>query len=642
MQCLYRRPSGIYSVRLIVPERLRQVIGKAEFVASTGSRQLFVAKVIGTALLAQWRARFAELSPLPIKMDIKQVSLGSPLLSTAGFLPIAMAAQYSGLEVSELLSEVRNGTLGLFYRAVGLDGNRVSVEELPQDTDGHQWTCVVPPPNQMPATAVHVCLTDVLGISTADCPAIATVLLNGGKAEVVLFECLDVPGIVFAPDITCRVQAADIALRTSEVEAVRQRLSALITPEQLTHATSSVIAPKIFPKSSQRLSVALDYYVKNKLLNTITSNSEIQRIRNGIALMVELEGDPVLSTIDVDMLRKFRDEKLSTVPANENHIRMKHGTTSVTESIRHVAGTDWRVMSAGERDKKMTWIGSMLTWLHAQKWISDNPASGVRGESVMSLAERKKKKENIREVFSREDLAALFSADFFATGRGKTTKKGVHHSFSPYHYWLPLIGALTGARINEICQLDLADIKQTEAGTWYFSITDESEESSATGVAVLDEKRLKNKSSRRLVPVHPLLINLGLLDWVNTLRSSGHARLFPELKNSEDKGYSKAAVKWFSSFKTKRGLPKDTKVFHCFRHTFINLMPPELSEINRKRLVGHEPGSGVHEKTYLKASNPDYLVQYVAKVSPAFPVVALFNQIEGLRALNDAMARKRV
>ncbi|WP_338157368.1 DUF6538 domain-containing protein [Burkholderia multivorans] len=33
--CLYRRPSGIYVVRLVVPKRLRSAVGKNEIHAST-------------------------------------------------------------------------------------------------------------------------------------------------------------------------------------------------------------------------------------------------------------------------------------------------------------------------------------------------------------------------------------------------------------------------------------------------------------------------------------------------------------------------------------------------------------------------------------------------------------------------------
>ncbi len=213
--------------------------------------------------------------------------------------------------------------------------------------------------------------------------------------------------------------------------------------------------------------------------------------------MVELDGDPILSSIDVDRLRKFRDEKLSQVPAKENKIRLKHGTTSMTESITCVAGTDWPIMSASERDKRMRWMGSMFEWLHAQRWMPDNPASGIRGESVLSKVERRRTKDTPREVFSQDDFALLFGAEFFRSGRGETTKAGKHHSFSPFHYWLPLIGALTGARINEICQLSLADIKQTEAGTWFFSITDETDESpiSATDGLEGSDSKISGRSA---------------------------------------------------------------------------------------------------------------------------------------------------
>ena len=47
----------------------------------------------------------------------------------------------------------------------------------------------------------------------------------------------------------------------------------------------------------------------------------------------------------------------------------------------------------------------------------------------------------------------------------------------------------------------LDDIRQ-EGDVWVFDINDK------------EEKRLKNMSSERLVPIHPQLIKLGLLDYV--------------------------------------------------------------------------------------------------------------------------------
>jgi hypothetical protein len=43
-------------------------------------------------------------------------------------------------------------------------------------------------------------------------------------------------------------------------------------------------------------------------------------------------------------------------------------------------------------------------------------------------------------------------------------------------------------------------------------------------------KRLKTPHSKRTTPVHPALIELGLLDHVERQRRKGEVRLFPEMK----------------------------------------------------------------------------------------------------------------
>jgi hypothetical protein len=56
VDCIFRRTSGGYFARLFVPTRLRQILGKTELIATTGVRDLPVAK----AAAAANRARLQE------------------------------------------------------------------------------------------------------------------------------------------------------------------------------------------------------------------------------------------------------------------------------------------------------------------------------------------------------------------------------------------------------------------------------------------------------------------------------------------------------------------------------------------------------------------------------------------------------
>ncbi|MGF1699615.1 hypothetical protein L4D09_04770 [Photobacterium makurazakiensis] len=103
-------------------------------------------------------------------------------------------------------------------------------------------------------------------------------------------------------------------------------------------------------------------------------------------------------------------------------------------------------------------------------------------------------------------------------------------------------GYFTGARLNELCQLYKADLFQIE-NTWVIQINDK-----------FEGQRLKNAFSRRLIPIHPKLIELGFLCFVQSIK---HERIFPELKNQRD---------GFGRFKSKFGFSKGHD-FHSLRNT---------------------------------------------------------------------------
>ncbi|MGR5321152.1 site-specific integrase [Vibrio sp. DNB22_19_1] len=97
------------------------------------------------------------------------------------------------------------------------------------------------------------------------------------------------------------------------------------------------------------------------------------------------------------------------------------------------------------------------------------------------------------------------------------------------------------------------------------------------------DKKLKNSQSKRVIPLHPKLIELGFIRYIQSLTSQ---RVFPELKSSRD-GYGSAPSKWFGRFKRKLGFDKGHD-FHSFRHTVATelknaLVPHEVAT----SLLGH-------------------------------------------------------
>lgn len=171
-----------------------------------------------------------------------------------------------------------------------------------------------------------------------------------------------------------------------------------------------------------------------------------------------------------------------------------------------------------------------------------------------------------RLSFEQHDLTALLDLDALETEARK----------HPWRYWIPLLGRYTGARLEELCQLRTDDFVEQQ-GILCIRIDDSSE-----------GQNLKNASSRRMLPVHPSLIELSLLRHVETARATGAHRLFPELEPVRGK-LGHAPSKWFGRYKAKRGIVDSKKTFHSFRHTLIDdLRDAGVQDSLIKRIVGHE------------------------------------------------------
>jgi integrase len=94
-------------------------------------------------------------------------------------------------------------------------------------------------------------------------------------------------------------------------------------------------------------------------------------------------------------------------------------------------------------------------------------------------------------------------------------------------YWGFLICVLTGMRPGEVGQLKCADIR-TDGAFFYFDMRPFDARNGR--VAVKDLRNLKTNAAGRVVPIHPLLIELGLLDRMQDLLDQKEEQLFPEWK----------------------------------------------------------------------------------------------------------------
>lgn len=197
-----------------------------------------------------------------------------------------------------------------------------------------------------------------------------------------------------------------------------------------------------------------------------------------------------------------------------------------------------------------------------------------------------------RRTWSREQLEKALRGPVY------TLSEPPRWRLEDFKFWLPLLGSYQGARLNELCQLTVGDIRE-EHGIWFMSLNDDGNDDTDG----MSQKRLKNTQSRRNVPIHRVLLDAGFLTFVAQRRaipdSTPSTPLFCGLP-SRGIGYSsQTASKWFlgngsssGGYLSLCGLSQDKLTFHGLRHTFINQARQQnLDILVVKALVGHTDDS---------------------------------------------------
>lgn len=143
-------------------------------------------------------------------------------------------------------------------------------------------------------------------------------------------------------------------------------------------------------------------------------------------------------------------------------------------------------------------------------------------------------------------------------------------------FWAPLIARHQGMRMEEILQLGPDDFG-VDKGIPYLSIN----HTIINGVKTL--------SSARTLPIHPQLVELGLLELVKLRKDQGHLRLFPSLNRGKQKGtFSALFSKNFAYYRKTNECYWPGLDFHALRTTFHHdLLGDDKSDAIRCRLMGH-------------------------------------------------------
>lgn len=303
----------------------------------------------------------------------------------------------------------------------------------------------------------------------------------------------------------------------------------------------------IVPSTAKRLSHYIAEYIEEKfIISTDVTQAYKDAVANELEFMIELIGDIPVEELSRDKALKMFLQ-LQKLPANFK--RRYPGKTVAQLITMKLPPRSGRTVNS-----TMAVASKFCEWLALKKLANTDFFVNLRSTDTSTG----------RVFYEPEDLALIFSHSTFT----------VHEFNYHYQYFVCLLALTTGARLNEICQLRVSDIT-TEYGKVILNITDD------------EETKAKNENSIRRVPLHPKMVELGFLEYVNSRK--GQHLLFDGLRLDDKTGRrSPNASAWYTRFKRSLRFTERGKDFHSFRHTVIHeLINSTVEHRLIKAIVGH-------------------------------------------------------
>jgi len=306
----------------------------------------------------------------------------------------------------------------------------------------------------------------------------------------------------------------------------------------------------------------------------------IVEYRTVLEMMVEIIGDFPIKKLSQKHGRLFSSSIEKLPPRRKFDGRYKN------KSIKEIIKMDVKLtMDTRTINTLIQRCSTWLNWVIRKGYYEDRNV--FHGKSISS---NKKKSVITREPFNEKQLKLIF---------GKNYLDRSLNSVSPCRfvfYWVGILGLFHGTRLQETTQLHINDIYPLNK-LWVIDINDKTK-----------DKKLKTLHSKRIIPLHQTLIDLGFLDYIKILEQKGKERVFHELTLGRD-GYTKNPSKFFNDYLRELGIKSPSKKydFHSLRHTCNNsLIQSDVNEEHRNDYLGWG-NTGMSKSVYGKPFEPSIL-----------------------------------
>lgn len=299
-----------------------------------------------------------------------------------------------------------------------------------------------------------------------------------------------------------------------------------------------------------------DRYAAQRLAEGRKRKDTLDQDRKIVELFAEFVGeDRSLPSVTESEVRDWRNTVATLPPAFRN--RNENKGLSLRDAAKLAKGLNRRAISLTTVNKYLSAVSALYGWACEEGYASSNPCENL----FHDLRKGRNRQRKRRPPFDLDKLKVIFATPLF-TGfarDGKEWESGTCQA-NDWRFWIPMVCLFTGARIGEIAQLRLDDVR-TQSGLPYLLIKED------------EHTEQKTKSgANRPAPIHSKLVKIGFLCFVERQRRrceiDGDDRLFPELSPNKrgQIGYmpSRFWRKYLTHIEVKSGA--DGYGSHSFRH----------------------------------------------------------------------------
>ncbi|HEV2679348.1 MAG TPA: site-specific integrase [Rhodanobacter sp.] len=385
-----------------------------------------------------------------------------------------------------------------------------------------------------------------------------------------------------APELRAELALGLAMVRVQRLERSRQHVISGVTAEIQPVALAPPglsVAPQGMP-TGPKLSEVLPAFIEQMTKESGWRGQTLMQNKGTYRILMEVCGDLPVTAYRRSELAKTLD-LFRGLPADYAKAKRWKGLP-LAELVAKTKPEEPR-LAVKTLKRHFAALGSLFKHLIERgEYEGANPAHGF------SFPEKMRAKMK-RQMWDGERLRKLFASPVWTgckTPRQRSTPGSL--IIKDEKYWLPLLGLYHGNRLEEFAQLIGSDVRLDD-DIWFLDINDD------------ESKQIKNEQSKRRVPIHPTLLALGFLDYVQSIAPTPSDQLFPKLTpGGADGKRGHSFSKWWTRYRREIGVYEAGLDYHSFRHgVTTKLFAAEVAEVFVDELTGHE-GKGTSRAVYTK------------------------------------------